>query len=549
MKKILGAILLSIPMIASAQSAVDAYTLSQTDFKGTARYMSMAGAYGALGGDISAINQNPGGIGVYRSSDIGLTFNLDLQSTKSSTGNTSSTVSQTKFNINSLGYVGSYKLDSSTMPYINWGFSYNRPVSYNRHYSGKISDIRNSLTNYIADRTNQGGYTSADMAFEEGVNGEIYYDPYYDSNTPWLNIMTYNSYTINPSFINSNGVGTEFKGLFNATSQGFSEYEVIEEGGVNEFNLNLGGNVADMLYWGFAFGIHNMDFSKYTYYGESLSNATVVNDESQTLSDDGVAAYGLNNWLNTSGNGWNFKLGVIFKPVHELRFGLAFHTPTYWTLTDESYATLSYETIGASGYTRNGIEEANAGYTYECDYRIKTPWKFNASVAAVIGSKAIISGEYERVAYDEMSIEYSDGYYSYYEDALTQKSIKDIYKAMNIFKIGAEFRASSQVSIRLGYAYQTSPVNDDAMNGKYEIDPSGTIPSYAFDKSTQYITAGIGYRYKSFYTDLAYIHKTRESEYKSFSQFDAVYNQATFAPTATIKDNNNQIVWSIGYRF
>lgn len=549
MKKILGFVLLGMPMLLSAQAAVDVYTLSQSDLKGTARYMSMAGAYGALGGDLSAINQNPGGIGVYRSSDIGVTFNLDIQSVKTTSNGVSATTNQTKLGISNFGYVGSYKLDSSTMPYINWGFSYNRPVSYNRRYSGKINDIRNSLTNYIADRTNQGGYTSSELAFGEESNGNIYYDPYYDSNAPWLNIMAYNSYIINPSSYGFDGDGSNFKGLYNANTQGFSEYEVIEEGGVDEFNMNFGGNIADMLYWGVAVGIHNMDFSKYTYYGESLSNATVLNDENQTTDDNGAAAYGLNNWLNTTGNGWNFKLGVIFKPINQLRLGLAFHTPTYWNLTDESYSTISYNTVGASGYDVSGIEEANAGYIYECDYRIKTPWKFNASIAAVLGSKAIVSFDYERVAYDEMSIEYTDGFDSYYEDALTQKSIKDFYKAMNIYRLGAEFRITSQFSLRLGYAYQSSPVNDDAMNGKYEVDPSGTIPSFTFDKSTQYITGGLGYRYKGFYTDLAYVHKMRESEYKAFSQYDAVYNQSTLAPTSKVKDNNNQIVWSIGYRF
>ena len=51
MKKIISSILLAIPMVVTAQVGVDAYIVSQSDLKGTARYMSMAGAYGALGGD------------------------------------------------------------------------------------------------------------------------------------------------------------------------------------------------------------------------------------------------------------------------------------------------------------------------------------------------------------------------------------------------------------------------------------------------------------------------------------------------------------------
>ena len=42
-----------------AQSAVDAYNLSQSELRGTARFMSMGGAFTALGGDLSAVSLNP----------------------------------------------------------------------------------------------------------------------------------------------------------------------------------------------------------------------------------------------------------------------------------------------------------------------------------------------------------------------------------------------------------------------------------------------------------------------------------------------------------
>ena len=58
MKKILFAIAaLSLPMLVSAQSAVDANLFAQPDLRGTARFVSMGGAFGALGGDLSTLNQ------------------------------------------------------------------------------------------------------------------------------------------------------------------------------------------------------------------------------------------------------------------------------------------------------------------------------------------------------------------------------------------------------------------------------------------------------------------------------------------------------------
>ena len=59
-----------------AQGSMNAYNYSRTDIKGTARYMGMGGAFGALGGDISTLSQNPAGIGVYRSNEIVTTLGI-----------------------------------------------------------------------------------------------------------------------------------------------------------------------------------------------------------------------------------------------------------------------------------------------------------------------------------------------------------------------------------------------------------------------------------------------------------------------------------------
>ena len=548
MKKFFSLFMICVPMLLSAQTAIDAFTVSQTDLKGTARYMSMAGAYGALGGDLSSINKNPGGIGVYRSSDIGLTLNLDFQSVQSSAQGVTSKTTQTKFTCNNLCYVGSYKLNSNVVPFINWGISYNKPVSFNRRYSGKIGDITSSLSNYIANVTNMQGYTTYDLAFEEAPNGDVIYNPYIDSYAPWLSIMAFESWIINPQNYDTNGYGSNFTGLLNANTRGFSEYEVIEQGSVNEFNLNFGGNIADMLYWGVAFGLDNLDFSKYTYYGEGLTDANVANEDG-SIDEYGTASFGLENWLTTRGSGWDFSVGVIYKPINELRIGLAFHTPKYWSLTDEVYSRINYQTINsANNFCPDSISIANNGNTDRVSYKVTSPWQINASIATIIGGKAILSFDYDRIAYNNVSIEYPNGFGAYSEDKLISNSIKDYYKAVNIFRVGGEYRVSPKFSLRLGYAYQTSPVNEVAMNDNIEVITSGTMPAYTFDKSTQYFTGGLGYRSGRFYTDLAYVHKMKVCEYNAFSSYDNL-GVWTNAPSSTLTDHNNQLVWSIGYRF
>ena len=147
MKKILFATILSVaPSMLLAQSAIDAYQLSQGDLKGTARFVSMGGAFGALGGDLSTLTQNPAGIGVYRSSEIGVTMDINMQSTKSNSMGYSLSEDQTKVYCPNFGYVGSIKLSNELMPIFNWGISYSRAASFDRLYRGGMPNISTSIS-------------------------------------------------------------------------------------------------------------------------------------------------------------------------------------------------------------------------------------------------------------------------------------------------------------------------------------------------------------------------------------------------------------------
>lgn len=162
-RNILIAAIAATPMLLSAQSAAEAYQMSQPDMKGTARFMGMAGAFGALGGDLSTLNQNPAGIGVYRSSEVGITFDIDMQSTKTSAPGASVSDDQTKVYCNNFGYVGTTMLSSEVMPVFSWGASFSRVQSFDRVYRGKIPTLNASLSNNIAASTNNARLTQADL--------------------------------------------------------------------------------------------------------------------------------------------------------------------------------------------------------------------------------------------------------------------------------------------------------------------------------------------------------------------------------------------------
>ncbi len=528
----------------SAQSAFDAYTISQTDLKGTARFMSMAGAFGALGGDLSVLNQNPGGIGIYRSSDIGFTLDWNIKKTTAGDGAQSYNVKNTNFNFNNIGYIGAFRTHSDAMPNVNWGFTYNKAASFNRHYSGRISNIGTSMTNYVAGQANYGGWTTGDLgAVQDG------YNPYQDYPYPdWMSTLAYNSYLIN----SLNGKNN-FAGLYQNGTSGYGEFEVQESGQVNEYTISFGGNVYNTVYWGASIGITDVDYNLYSYYGESLNNAYVpyIDKNNNENMADGYASWGMENQFRMSGTGVNFKLGVILKPINELRVGVAFHTPTFYSMKSEYIANTSFgfspenqdlvlQNIDGSAWT----DEGYTGVTY---FDMQTPWKFIGSVAGVIGGRAILSLDYEHNVYPKMKVSYDGS-----EDMQVSSYIKQYYKSSDIIRVGAEFKVTPSWSLRAGYSYQTSPYKEDIRDDRLNVATAGTTLSYTLDDNIQYFTAGTGYRYKAFYADFAFVHKNRSSEYYAFSPdsyTDDSGPHLLLPPKSKIKDSNNEIVFTLGFKF
>jgi hypothetical protein len=103
MKKIFQSVLILSAVLfattqAKAQTDADAFRYSGSSITGTARYTSMSGAFGALGGEFSGLSTNPAGIGIYRSSEVTFTPSIYAANTKSTfLGNQ---ISENKFNFN-----------------------------------------------------------------------------------------------------------------------------------------------------------------------------------------------------------------------------------------------------------------------------------------------------------------------------------------------------------------------------------------------------------------------------------------------------------------
>lgn len=538
--------LTAIPATAAAQSSIDALTLSDTELRGTSRFMSMAGAFTALGGDLSTLTQNPAGIGVYRGSDVALTLDLSFLSNKSSNIPGGATMNNTNFDANTIGYVGTMNFSSnSVMSTFSWGVSYNRLKSFTRNYRGSGIPLQTSMSNYIALMSD--GIDPENMISKSG------YDPYQDSQINWMNILAFNGAITTPTIVTDNaGKVTDiyYDGLFQydvpaqdgkpaiPATTGTAGFNVRERGYADEYNIAFGGNMANVVQWGVDLGITDLTHEQWTSYDEALQGANIrAGNEYYDVIEEGDCDWQIDNWKKTTGTGFNLKFGLILKPVQELRIGVAVHTPTWYSMTTSYNANLTY---GGS----NRVQRDRGTNTAVYDWNLRTPWKLMFGLAGVIGGRGIISADYEYSAYDKMHTSDSYGDFDDYND-----DIATYFRATNTLRLGAEFRVTPQFSLRLGYSYVSSNVKNDAADNNLEIYTSGTNLGYTFNQSSNYVTAGLGYRTGGFYVDLAYVNRQRTSTYHCFTPFQDYDGLWTLAPQAKIKENANQLALTVGYKF
>ena len=542
-KKVFALLLCGLPLMINAQDAFDVLQMSQTELRGTSRFQSMAGAFGALGGDLSVLTQNPGGIGVYRSSDLGITLSLDCNSSESGVDK----LNETKFNVNNIGYIGAIRLDSESVPNLNFGFTYNRLQSFNRHYMGGMGNIATSMSNYVADEfVNVPGYDATQLAWGDD------YNPYFDGTAPWAAVTMFDMPTTGGGtvgIINSNADKMLMQGLYGDGTTGAAYYEVDESGHADEYNIAFGGNFANKLYWGLDFGILDLDYRSYQAYREELTNAYVLPDDQglwdrDFLNQGTVADWGLYNYLHTEGTGVNFKLGLIWRPTQSLRIGAALHTPTYYDMRDTYYVGAQFDAYLDNQLLYSAENGSNDGYDYSGTYTIKTPWHFLGSVAGVIGTSGIVSLDYEYVANQSMRVGNDRG--DDYPDVTY--NVKSYFKPSHIVRLGGEYRLNPSWSLRAGYSIKTTQVEKGVDEYDYNIVTVGTNPTYQYDNTIHNITCGVGYRNKAFYADMAYVHKMRNSVYNAFSPINDQYG---YEPniSADVTDHNNRISLTLGVRF
>lgn len=543
MKKIfLSACLLSLFMAhAHAQETYENTKLIDNDLNGTARYVGMGGAMEALGADISVINSNPAGIGLFRRSSGSVSFGLVSQDGASSFkyGN------KTNASFDQAGFV--YSMRDGRRTFINFGFNY--------HKSKNFDYILNAASGLNGASQHKLSYMKA-LANENNLD---------KTSSGWRGKFAYTSQLDN----------LYYNTLMMTSSDGFfyndaSRYEFgrAETGYIGEYDFNTSVNVNDRVYLGVTVGIHDVH-----YTGHSLYNEALVNLNNQTAGDITV-----NDERRITGTGYNASFGIIFRPVDAspFRIGLSVTTPTWYDLKTSNYTYLINNTKADGGGKLQGdYPNYTTGESYE--FKLFTPWKFGVSLGHTVGNYLALGASYEYADYSRLDTRVNDGYdVDYWGDVYEHSSsdepmnrhTRETLKAVSTFKIGAEAKVMPNLAVRAGYNY-VSPMFKKEGYKDGNIDSYGSNYSSATDytnwEATNRYTVGVGYTLGKMSFDLAYQYAQTNGKFHPFadSYLDYTYpgqdsngNDVTmtgsldnYANAVKVSNKRNQLLLTLTYRF
>lgn len=523
----------------------DLYNLSFTSHNyGTARTMGMGNAFTALGADLTSATLNPAGIGMYVEGDFSLS--PMMQFSKSKTANSDKFYNgvpkkqqqfkdhSERFGLSSIGAVFAAYRGTGALTNLNLGIVFNRIADFN--YNTMSASIANpaieSMANFFCTLSNIDGLTTND-------DGTMPFggDPYY-----WGATLAY-----------KNGVtNKDDQGWFIDRIADYAEidqYSATEvRGSLNEYDLTMGMNFSDVIYVGASIGIQSLNYKRSVFYGENYfyPNADYPSGEDMPYQLDYM------NYIqrtHLSGTGINLKLGITARPFTWWRIGVAYHTPTLMSTSLQYGADMWSETYSA-GNNPDGYDLSNQGYAYfnvsspvwedagDNTWNHTSPSRLLLGTAFTLGSRAIISVDYERSWYQSVRLQSSPIWGLDYTDIT-----KMVFKGGSTVRVGAEAYVLPFMALRAGYIWSGSMLRE----GYEDIIATHTMP-----KRQSYITAGLGLKFSPMvYLDLAYQYgKTNYTGYQTFYYTDALDPNSDFGSRVFDDSVARHIaVVTLGFRF
>ncbi len=484
---ILSLFLGSIAWQANAQNEIDILRYSYQESLGTARSMSMGGAFGALGADLACLSGNPAGIGMYRRGDAGISTGLASQKTKVNIAGQFGNANQLSGSTTNLGIALSYPSVNPDWPVTTLAVTNTRRANYNER-------VR------IDDAPLDGTLLDVFLGEAMGANPDELYNL-----SPFTSSLAWETYLLNP---HPNNNPTDY--ISEIPSGGAYATKIIERSGhLNETNIGLGSGFQERLYIGASIGIVSVEFDE-----------KAIHNERPRIDSLELAEWEYQELLTVEGSGVNFKVGINLALTNWLRAGVAYHTRSRIGFTDE------YSTKIRSDFKDGESFDSSSPFN-RLEYVVLTPSRLIASGAFILGKMGIITADYERVDYGSgmlkpQALSGPDPYNFETEN----EAASQLYNLSHAARVGCEFRIQRNWRLRAGAGMETSPFSPAA-----EIDT---------DASRYTGSMGFGYRTNAWYASATYR--------RSWHDRDIYLYSPDLIEAGRLRKTHGMVVASLGFR-
>ena len=478
---------------ATAQSASDALRYSSFNTLGTARSMGVGGSMSAIGADFAMLSLNPAGLGAYRYSEFMISPAVFSNQTSSRLENGTSSAQKESINqflLANIGFVFGSRPVGTKWRTSNFAIGVNKIDDYHQQFRFRGSSA-GSITDRFAELAQ--GLTPDDLGgFEDGLaysSGAIYdFDE---------DLIYETDYQL---------VSGEF----------LDRSQVVDARGFNsEIIFSYGANYNEKLLFGITLGIPILSYDEEKVYIEEDDAADDIPFFNQLRYEE---------FLSTSGNGFNLKVGMIYKITNAVSIGAAWHSRTRYTLTDNFSSIFEYDYTDTNGNSLLSNTSPNGSF----DYDLRTPSTWIGSIGAVILRSGFISAEVQYTDFSEAEFDFtggSNGNTFLQEEQAVNADIDNQLGAALKLKFGGEFRLNP-VRLRAGVVLQQSPFGDT-------------------DRFDETLHAGIGFRAKQerLFIDLGYQYFTEDQGYIPYTV------EQSIQPFVVNEVRNNRFVLTIGYKW
>ena len=143
-------------------------------------------------------------------------------------------------------------------------------------------------------------------------------------------------------------------------------------------------------------------------------------------------------------------------PWKELRLGLSFQTPTWYSLTEEFNENMLVNLSNADVTQPDNIDSV-------FEYDLRTPSKTTASIAYIFGKDGLLSLDYSYKDFGKTKL----GPSAVFENDFNyNNAIKNNYNGVSTVNIGGEYRFK-YISLRGGYHYETNPYKNSIIKDNF----------------------------------------------------------------------------------